>query len=74
MWRRTAGSEAKDERGAARLAGVEGESIARAAAVTQKGLFPYQLPDTVNFFPAQTPWGTRKELDSAELRKKNLRI
>ena len=43
----------------------EGGSIARAAAVTQKGLFPYHLQDTVKVFTATTPWGTRKELDSA---------
>ena len=67
-----AGSEAKDERGAARLARVERGGIARAAAVTQKRLFPYHQQDTVNVFPAQTPWGTRRELDPAA--EKNLRI
>ena len=43
----TAGSEGKDERGAARLAGVEGGGIARAEAVTQQGLFPYHPQNTV---------------------------
>ena len=40
----TAGREASDERGAARLAGVEGGSITRA---TQQGLFPYHPLETV---------------------------
>ena len=35
-----AGSEASDERDVARLAGVEGGVIARAAGVTQKGIVP----------------------------------
>ena len=38
------GREASDERGAARLAGVEGGSITRA---TQQGLFPYHPLETV---------------------------
>ena len=39
----TAGREASDERGAARLAGVEDGGIARA---TQKGWFPYHQQET----------------------------
>ena len=61
----TACSKAKDKRCSARLAGVEGGGIGRAAAVTQKKLFPYHPPNTVNVFPAQIPWETRRELDSA---------
>ena len=45
--------EASDERNALCLAGVEGGGIARAAAVTQKGLFPYHLQETVKVFTVQ---------------------
>ena len=43
---RLQGCEASDERVAARLAGVEVGGIARAAAVTQKRLFPYHPQET----------------------------
>ena len=52
----TAGNEAKDERGVASLAGVEGGGmIAHAAAVTQKGIvaispagYSESIPSTVS--------------------------
>ena len=51
------------------------EAKARAAAVTQKGLFPYHQQDTVNVFPAPTPWRTRRELDpAAEKEFENLKL
>ena len=64
----TAGSEANNERCAALLAWFEGGGIAGAAAVTQKGLFPYHTQETVNvylLFPARNTWETPRELDSA---------
>ena len=33
--------------------------------MTQKGLFPYHLQETVKVFPALIAWGSHKELDSA---------
>ena len=39
--------------------------------LTQKGLFPYLLPETVKVFPVLIPCGSRRELDFA-VEKKNL--
>ena len=58
-----AGSEASDERGAARLPGVEGAGIARA---TPKGIVPVSPARHSEVFPGLIPCGSRRELDSAE--------
>ena len=58
----TAGREASDERGAARLAGLEGGGIARA---TPKGIVPVSPAGHSEVFPVLIPCGSRRELDSA---------
>ena len=58
-----AGREASDERGAARLARVEGAGKARA---TPKGIVPVSPAGHSEVFPVLIPCGSRRELDSAE--------
>ena len=66
-----AGREASDERGAARLARVEGAGIARA---TPKGIVPVSPAGHSEVFPLLIPYGSCRELDSTGFcsRKKNL--
>ena len=58
-----AGREASDERGAARLARVEGAGKARA---TPKGIVPVSPAGHSEVFPVLIPCASRRELDSAE--------
>ena len=58
-----AGREASDERGAARLARVEGAGKARA---TPKGIVPVSPAGYSEVFPVLIPCASRRELDSAE--------